>query len=229
MYLFFFYIIFCSLFLFSMLLFLYINTSFIFLVLIPIFIVGECTVCCINCHFSFMVPFPLVLWYLKLVFLGKNRNYKKYGLKLRSPGEFVCSAKHLGATETDFNYGLEGSLISDHKPWGLTSDDELEGGSDLAPCHPAPNSQVPPAHFSSRSSARFWPERASGFTSSPLATGSFQSPEFNRTLMAKAGFCASFPYRFPVCTSVLAFCRCLLLSCQVSDKHFFLIYYLILL
>lgn len=147
---------------------------------------------------------------------------------MRSPWEFVCSAKHLGTTETNFNYDLEGSLISDHEPWGLTSNDELEG-SDLAPGHPAPNSQVPPAHFSSGSSARFWPEWASGFPSSPLATGSFQSPEFDRTLVAKAGFCASFPYRLPVCTSVLAFCRCLLLSCQISDKHFFLIYYLILL
>lgn len=96
---------------------------------------------------------------------------------MRSPGEFVCSAKHLGATETNFNYDLEGSLISDHEPWGLTSNDELVGDSDLAPCHPAPNSQVPPAHFSSGSSARFWPEWASGFPSSPLATGSFQSPE----------------------------------------------------
>lgn len=53
--------------------------------------------------------------------------------------------------------------------------------------------------------------------------------KFDRTLVAKAGFCASFPYRFPVCTSVLAFCRCLLLSCQISDKHFKNIYYLILL
>ena len=59
--------------------------------------------------FPFIVPFPFVLWYLKLTFLGKIGLTWSTGLKLRSLRKFVCSAKHPGATREHFVFQLEGS------------------------------------------------------------------------------------------------------------------------
>lgn len=87
---------------------------------------------CLLYKLCFWFFFPLMVPFSFNLLLLENRYYLKYGLKLRPFRDYVCSARYPVTANPRALYQLEGSVISDRKPWGLACDYEFAGGGDLS-------------------------------------------------------------------------------------------------